>query len=144
MSTPENEKDDPVWDLLNKAPTAKPGPFFSRNVVREVRMLDSAVSGSLGARGWRAMTRFFQSPGGAWATVSAVAMVAILLIVSRPPATEQMAVSTETPVTAVDAESAGTVYDPANEIGNLDYLGELMAVTDPSLLDDNALADLLF
>ncbi len=144
MSTPENEKDDPVWDLLNKAPTAKPGPFFSRNVVREVRMLESTQSGSLHARGWRAMTRFFHSPGGVWATVCLIALVAIPLIVSRPPATEQMASSTEAPVTAVDTENAGSGYDPANEIGNLDYLGELMAVTDPSLLDDHALADLLF
>ena len=35
MNAPEEK--DPVWELLKKSPLVKASPFFSRNVVREVR-----------------------------------------------------------------------------------------------------------
>ena len=97
--------------------------------------------------------QFIETPAISLAT----AMAAIALMIALPqfvdhsnPASSGSTVAT-TETLSPTAESATSdvavtesEYDPAKEISNLDYLGELMAVTDPSLLDDNALADLLF
>lgn len=150
MNIPENENDDPVWDLLKKAPPTKPGPFFSRNVVREVRKMEAEQPTSfLIALAWHSVARFFSSPTKAWgalASCSAMAVIVAVVLMSDSPTTspDAVAANPETPGASAPAETIGGVYDPANEIGNLDYLGELMAVTDPSMLDDHALADLLF
>ncbi|MGJ8676310.1 MAG: hypothetical protein ACSHX0_02205 [Akkermansiaceae bacterium] len=37
--TPEMEKEDPLWNLLNKASKREPSDFFARNVLRESRRL---------------------------------------------------------------------------------------------------------
>jgi hypothetical protein len=37
-----------------------------------------------------------------------------------------------------------TTFDPAKELENVEYLGQLMAVTDPAQLSDEALGDLFF
>jgi hypothetical protein len=42
------------------------------------------------------------------------------------------------------SEEPTEAFDPASEIANVEYLGQLMAVADPGQLDDAALADLFF
>ena len=145
MNTPEDEKNDPVWDLLNEARPAEPSAFFSRNVVREVRRLEA--EGPVSKFG--AIWAWFRQPlalGGAAVALVAVGAVALTLL-NAPDQTSTAggALVEVTPAPHSEAvENFDNGFDPASEIGNLDYLGELMAVTDPSMLDDNALADLFF
>lgn len=162
MNTPEEENNDPVWELLKKSPPAEPSAFFSRNVVREVRQREAErreanplARGIAGLREW-----FFATPAGAIALVAAIAIPAVILLGFSGPkesssspvegtAPTMASVTEETGETPVSPVSPGQAaaaseYDPAEEISNLNYLGELMAVNDPSLLDDSALADLLF
>ncbi len=148
QTNPEDEKDDPVWQLLDQARPVKPSPFFSRNVVREVRQLrDNGAAESWWTRWLRPATA-----NVAFATL-AVAALAIFLVSQSHQ--NQAGDSSDGQGTVVQVPSVGdsaelpavpraTEFDPAAEIGNLEYLGQLMAVTDPSALDDNALADLLF
>lgn len=171
MNKPEDENKDPshdaVWELLKKAPPKEASDFFSRNVIREVRKLeaDRQEQGLL-ARCASSFRELLSAPAApAFALIAAIAIPAAILFASFPgstdskPGTESspVVVASNTPVETVIEEpvvdspepapalaSASTEFDPAEEISNLDYLGELMAVNDPSLLDDNALADLLF
>ena len=151
MNTPEDETKDPVWELLKKSRPVEPGPFFSRNVIREVRQLESdpaadgifaRLSDWLGKRGGRRPVLAMIG------SVAALAVAALVTLRTESPVEIPSSSSPGVPVAKATAaapqDSIGSSYDPATEISNLDYLGELMAVTDPSLLDDNALADLLF
>jgi len=38
---PEQEDNDPVWNILGQASNRKPDPFFARNVVRSTRLLEN-------------------------------------------------------------------------------------------------------
>ena len=54
----ENESNDPLWDLLGQAKPVEVSPFFSRNVLREIRKQDGAsgkkrLFGSHWFRRWR-------------------------------------------------------------------------------------------
>jgi hypothetical protein len=42
MTVPENEKDDPIWSLLAQTKRLVVNPFFSRNVLRTVRLQEAA------------------------------------------------------------------------------------------------------
>lgn len=139
MPLPE-EQNDPAWELLKRARRTEPSPFFSRNVVREIRKREDE-GGS-----WRLLRAWISGRGrpilaGAVATVVLVVSVAVLMP-GGPDSPDPVAAS---PVpTTPPASGAETEFDPATEVGNLEYLGQLMAVTDPAALDDAALADLLF
>ncbi len=164
MNTPEDENKDPVWEMLKESRPVEPSAFFSRNVVREVRRLEAESSASgFWARSvaWLRET-LSASPSTVIASIAAVAVLAIALnafgpsgsqladngapVSADPVITPDAPAAAEETATPAELASTGTTseFDPAQEISNLDYLGELMAVTDPSLLDDNALADLLF
>ena len=173
MNTPEEEskdpRDDAVWELLKKAPPPEPGDFFSRNVIREVRKLEAERrEQGLLVRCTSSFRELFSAPAApALALVAAIAIPAAILFAGFPGSSDSDskagAESAPAEVASITAEAtvteepfadspepapalaaASTDFDPAEEISNLDYLGELMAVNDPSLLDDNALADLLF
>ena len=48
------------------------------------------------------------------------------------------------PTSNISEAEVYDVFDPASEMADLEYLGQLMAVTDPGQLDDRALSDLFF
>ena len=132
------EKNDPVWKLLSSARRVEPGPFFSRNVVREVLKLRGSGQEQGGV--FEAIRAFFTQPvlpvmAGA---AAAVAILAIVFASTGPALGPEVADSSLNSVDGIPV----TVFNPAQEIESIEYLGELMAVTDPADLDDTALADL--
>jgi hypothetical protein len=125
-----SEKKDPLWKLLSHASHTEPGPFFSRNVVREIRQLES-TRGRL-----QSFLSFFRSPvvsGGVAVAAIAMACVFFLEFSNQRPS--------ENPVATTEVDSG---FDPATELEAVEYLGQLMAVTDPAQLSDEAFADLFF
>lgn len=135
MNTPE-ENNDPAWQLLIRARRTQAGPYFSRRVLREVRQATQEP------RPW--FSTWFLSWRGATA-----AMVAAVVCLGAFGMLRQSGGDVGTPgpsplAAAVHASPADADFDPASEVGNFEYLGQLMAVSDPATLDDAALADLLF
>ncbi|MDF1859223.1 MAG: hypothetical protein P1U87_03355 [Verrucomicrobiales bacterium] len=125
-----SEKKDPVWNLLSHASHIEPGPFFSRNVIREIRQMES-TRGRL-----QTFLSFFRSPfiSGAVAVATiAIASIFFLEVSNQSPS--------DNPVAATGLDSG---FDPATELEAVEYLGQLMAVTDPAQLSDEAFADLFF
>lgn len=131
---PELEK---VWELLNSAKTVEPSPFFSRNVLREVRRIEDE-----GRAGWLSQVKAYFSASalrpailGA-ATCAAVALAVVLT--SNPDS-----VGSSDPVIA-SAAGETEEFDPATEMAEVEYFGQLMAVADPAMLDDASIANLFF
>jgi len=128
------ERDDPVWKLLEHASETKPGPMFARDVVRRVRLEEST-----GRPSWRNRLRSLLSPrvalGGAALAGAAALAFALLPEPSSPPPAAK---------TATMAPLRAEAFDPVSEMKEVEYFGQLMAVTDPGELDDEALADLMF
>jgi hypothetical protein len=127
------EPNDPVWNVLGHAKQVEPSPFFARNVVREARRLAVEPAGL-----WGRITSFLSIPRAVFATagVALIALTFVLLAPRGPEATNGSSLSTN--------EDNAEAFDPASEIANVEYLGQLMAVVDPGQLDDAALADLFF
>ncbi len=128
-----NETDHKTWDLLKHASTTEPGAFFSRNVVREVRRLvadESEAENRGGLFGW------FRSPVGAFTGVVAAIAIAIVAISLAPSGDENVQ------VTVASITEAEFISSPTDEFADVEYLGELMAVSDPAMLTDQAFADL--
>lgn len=123
--------DKALWELLGAARKPKAGPMFARNVLREIRQHESK-SNPLGD-----FFAWLQKPailvGGA-----AAILVAGFLVMQ----TQESKVSVAE-VTDSETESVETI-DPAMEFESIEMLGELMAVSDPALLSDEALMNLLF
>ncbi len=127
---------DQAWELLKQAKKVEPSLFFVRNVVREVRMLQSNPSGiwnrlrsALGQRGLLAAS-----------AACAVVTAGLVLFLNR----DQSSANGATTPVALSLEDHSEAFDPASEMAAVEYLGQLMAVADPGQLDETALADLFF
>ena len=125
-----SEKNDPVWKLLGRARRVEVDPFFSRNVLREVRKLQAEGQDREGV--FETFFSFFRQP--ALAGVAAAVAILVVVFVSTERGAESSLVVTPTP--------DSTSFGPTDEIESIGYLGELMAISDPDELDDAALADL--
>ena len=150
---PEEPENDRLWTLLGKASKPEAGPFFARNVVREVRLLEDEHSSAPGSF-W---TSLFSLRSLLVGGTAAALAVAFLLVASNQNGTESsgnLASTTppavEMPVEAPPAESAAPddasfdMEDYQDEIEMIDFFDELLAVQDVGSLDDEALAELLF
>jgi len=127
------EPNDPVWNVLGRAKKVEPSPFFARNVVREARRLEGDRMGL-----WGRVTTLFSGSRAILATAAcAVVVMALVFVAPRDEAT-----GPDFPLSM--NEDSAEAFDPASEIANVEYLGQLMAVADPGQLDDAALADLFF
>jgi hypothetical protein len=113
---------DPVWDLLDQAPTPKAGPLFARNVMREIRIGEDSP-----APWWRRLLAPVPLTAGA---VAAAAAFAIIVAIDRP----------DTPV-ADNPETPGIdtveVYDVERNL-------LIAAAEEPSLVSDEELLALLY
>ncbi len=134
MSDPES--DAPLWKLLGHASRTEPSPRFVRQVVREARAL-AVAKPSLRERlqGLCLCARRPLLASGTLALLAAVA--AAVLLRSGGPVEPGLA-----PYTFLPLETSSEAFDPASEMAAVEYLGQLMAVADPGLLDDDALASL--
>ncbi len=110
--------------------------MFSRNILREIRGMSQERSG------WAAFwQRFFHRPLpllGAGAAVAALTAAFLLTHSSNQPVDPGVAAGTSRP------EAPISDFSIVEEVHSVEYLGALMAVTDPSQLDDKAFADLLY
>lgn len=127
------EQDSELWDLLGNTPNVEPGPFFSRNVLRKVRQISPEKS-SL----WTGLNQLFSKP----ALVSCIAACCLFaglgLIINNSSQVDPASISS-------NVQTSGDNSDElAEEVVSLDELGELMAVSDPGVLSDEALLSLLF
>jgi hypothetical protein len=135
----EPETGDPIWELLTKAKSVEPSPFFARNVLRELRRIEDEPAGFF--EQLRHFAEFFRNPR-ILITASACAALALTLFLNRNPdrALRDESVSGS----IVNQGDHSDAFDPASEMAAVEYLGQLMAVADPGQLDDSSLADLFF
>ena len=125
-----NDGDKALWDLLGRARKTDACPMFSRNVLREIRKLDHDASLLELIVGW------FRRPVFLIGAAASVLFSGMILLQNQ----EAKMTSTELP----SAYEMKTGFDPAREFESIEGLGELVAVSDPALLSDEALMNLLF
>lgn len=150
---PLDDSSDQLCDLLGNARHCKAAPNFVQNVVREARLSADQARGSAASRWFAGLVESFQRPVFALsATATAAVAVAVLVLLSQSGddgATNLSGVA-QAPPMAVDPVNVSTPpqtpvsYTVADELDDIDYLGELVAVTDPGALNDQMLADLLY
>ncbi len=149
MKTPEEQ--DPTWKLLLKSKPQQPSPAFVRNVVRETRNLEAPESGLAAIFTWFKRP-VIAVPLAIGATAALFSALTLIQRTTSSPETSSTATSalasvdTQLPATPVTTLTQSTDIDPdiTEDLERIDYLGDLVAVTDPSELDDAALADLFF
>lgn len=146
------ESGDPVWRLLLRARKPEISPFFTRNVLREIRQFEEKKSGA-----WSGLRSLFTVPRIAFAGAAAI-LVAFLLVSRSGDSGSRMArTTTEAPPVPELARDVDPVTQPVpvnsshfdigdyqEEVQMIDYLDGLLAVQDVEILDDEALAELLF
>jgi len=144
----ESESTDPVWKLLEQSPSKRASGAFSQNVMREIRQLEAQESE--------------ECCGGIWAwftnrsmlAAAAVAVVALVLTFTLFHSTEDAGVTggtiaestaVEDPAVYITAEEEALYGEVlTEELEVMAFVDELLTVSDPSQLDDAALAELLF
>ncbi len=136
----EDLEKDPVWDLLKHSEKVDVSPFFSRNVIREIRLQEDQRS-----RGW--ILGWLGDALKQRATLTGLAVACVVLLFGVFQYQKENVFSPGGPVARVEDttnEISEIDRDLASEIEAVEYLGQLMAVADPGELSDAALADLLF
>lgn len=134
-----DSESDPVARLLGHASRVEPSPFFARNILREIRMQPSGPIGI--ARLW--LRRPHLLLGSAFAMLIAL-LVAAYGLRSPTGSHGEAGDSALAAVTMDAAPSLAVAFDPEDEIEAVEYLGQLMAITDPGDLSDEALANLFY
>ena len=117
----KDREDDPVWNLLDKAPPAHAGPLFARNVLREIRLAAHQP-----APWWKRLLAPVPLTTGALAASAAFAV----FIALTPP----------------DQTSASLPPTPPPAIEEFDVDQGLLfaAIEDPSLFSDEEVLALLY
>lgn len=135
------QEQDELWNLLGKTSPKKASGAFVQNTLREVRKSQSASADS--SSGWLS---FFRSP--VFAGSLAALVIATLGILAIPSSNDGEIVAeievpkgTETTGEAVSEEEVDVLTE---ELEVLTMVSEFLAVSDPTYLDDAALAELLF
>ena len=131
----DGKRDDPVWVLLKHAKGPKPSPFFSRDVVRAVRLINDTPAGI-----FESLLSFFSRRRWLSTTVAAVAAVALIAFFPQ----DEHGVINQQITQGTSIESDFFTFDPVSELDEVAYLGQLVAVADLEDLTDEALADLFF
>ena len=127
MSTNDQDLDcDPVWDLVDRAQPPEASPLFSRNVMREIRVL-----GDYSAPWWK---RLLTSKPLIASSIAAAAAVAILVSVNNESPT---GLANEDPAPAVEPALASLDEELDQEL-------LIAAAADPSLFSDEQLLALLY
>lgn len=126
---------DPVWQLLKKAKPKKASGAFVQNVSRAVRQLGDEAP----KRSW--LEIFFSKPMLATAAACAIAVGMFVAFSGGDLATNP---NGSGPIAEVPPAAVPAPVDVAEEFEVVTYVDELLAVSDPDELDDEALAELLF
>ena len=151
-----DERNDPVWELLNSASSTDASPVFVQNTVRQARQL--AAEGDSSRSAWSSFLNLLRRPALAL-PLAAAAVVAIAVIVntSAPQGSVDSGVAVNDPVADHDT-TPGAVEAPlvasatetiaefsfTDQVEEIDTLGDLVVVTDPGSLNEQMLADLFY
>ena len=121
-------ENDPVWNLVEEAKPREAGPFFARNVMREIRLSEEKA-----APWWQRLLSPKPLLAGALGTAAAVAIIATL----GPDTGDSPAIG-QTPETPENTPVVQEVDDLLDE--------ELLmaASEDPSAFSDEALVGMLY
>jgi len=154
----------PVWDLLKHSVEVRVSPFFARNVMREVRHLEDRKQQirkqqDRKNRDGRDIFGIFPAIRDALRSrpglvMAGLAMIFALLLLGFSldfkfwngdgAAVPLAGADVENLLDTGKGDSPESEFNPAGEMGTVEYLGQLMVVADPGQLSDDALADLLF
>lgn len=129
MKIPE-EKNDPVWKLLENASSTDPSPFFARNVTREVRNIDS--QNEIFDRIAQLFRVKFAAP------IAALGLIMVGAVISFS------VVNDSTDSSLANAGIISGTSDFSTDLAEIEYRSQLMAVADPGRLSDESLIDLFF
>lgn len=128
----EFDDKDPVWNLLEHASKRKASGAFVQNTVRAVRQLgDDSQRG----RSWFEI--LFAKPVLIGAGAAAAVALAFVALSGGDPTFNEVGNQV-----AIEDDPVEDVYTEEFEV--VSYVNELLAVNDPSELDDLALAEVLF
>lgn len=138
-NTPDG--DEALWELLGNSHETKAGPLFARNVVREVRLLEGEGRGTGIRSGWR--LSWLLRP--AFQLAGATALLIVCGVITFGKLNTGVDPVTQAHSTGSAVVTEDTVVDAyTREFESIENLGELMAVSDPAALSDEALLSLLF
>ncbi len=143
----DSESQDQVWELLKRVPAQRASGDFSQNVLRQVRLSNAeAVEPSPGG-----FWQWLLSPGLVGAAAITILVVAFgifnrsnsssMVEVTAPEAVEEQPILVAHPAATVQQQYVEAF---AEEVEVMAFVDELLMVSDPSNLDDEALAELLF
>jgi len=143
------EHNDPVWDLLKQARKDKAGPSFVKDLMLKIETEEQESSDSDSTK---VITGFFSFRAlQAAAAIVAVAAVISLFVFSQsdPEKGSSLAdlkVGSDEAASVVESGDVLTIIDGeiGHEMGELEYVDDLLAVQDPVLLSDADIAMLLF
>jgi hypothetical protein len=132
----DEENNDPVWDLISQARKHRANPSFVRDVIREVQLQGSekthkSVFAFFGSRQFIAVA----------AAVAFLAFAGSSLLNNPEPVVQVLPATSSLPQFTPEAVYSEVIDD---RLGELEYVGELLAVQDPVLLSDADIAMLLF
>lgn len=128
---------DPVWKLLGEAPPRRASGAFVQNTLRRVLQLPEK-------RSW--LQFLFAKPFFAVAAAAAAVVVCAFLILSGGAGNDENLAEAPQPVPAapVPAPTMDRVDILTEELVVMTYVDELLLVSNPDELDDEALAEILF
>jgi len=118
----ENDSNDSVWELLDQAPKQQAGDFFSRNVMREIRLSDQASSSPASVPFWKRLFQSSSLPFVGIAGATAALVIGIAVYNNTPDKYPEGFVTKQKPIeqTPVNvADSAPNTY----EFNIVDILG---------------------
>jgi len=154
-SDQNDERNDPVWELLKSSRKTEASPVFVQNTVRQVRQLaaDGAVSGSI----LSGLVNLLRRPAFAL-PLAAAAVVTVAVIVNTPAPQGTLEGGVAAKGDSQEGNGMGHIEDSVVDTGTtsltefsftdqveeIDTLGDLVVVTDPSSLNEQMLADLFY
>ena len=152
---PLDDSQDRLWDVLGEARPPKAPSNFVHNVLCEARRSADQANETGLSRWIEAVLGKLRRPAFALSATAAAAIAIAALVTVSQTGDDQDASSNlvdggaasvePSPAPSVGApDSASPRYSVSEQLDDIDLLGDLVAVTDPAVLNDQMLADLLY
>ncbi|MEM9480073.1 MAG: hypothetical protein AAGA58_10510 [Verrucomicrobiota bacterium] len=151
----QDEQNDPVWKLLGKSRSVEVDPFFAKKTVREARRLEENRNGL--DRFMATLGSFVTGPRlAAAACILAISAFAVSQLVQDSTSSAGQVADVDVPAAAPIEEVPDAVIvqlealeeEPIetldNEYQSIEFIDNLVAVQDATLLSDADIAALLF
>lgn len=159
-SDTNDERNDPVWELLSSARKTEASPAFVQNTLRQARQTHQfGPAGSTAGCAWSRFLNLLRRPAFAL-PLAATALVTVAMIIntSTPLSTLEGGLAANSNSSDQGTSSTGLIEAPAaaiapaiaaefsftDRVKEIDNLGDLVVVTDPSSLNEQMLANLFY